>query len=194
MHERVTLKSINQEKKNLTWGEIPPFFHLVSSAIAEMEGMNIHGFDNPYKQIIKRSNWNLRRLGGEKKLSGDIVVERKPELMIHRRFVGNNYEIHCMPQIDDEPVVTFTKNNPKIDFDVWDPSTMQCLIKLPDFIEFIRYAFTRGDDVDKKLVKYASLTIDNILKDLATEIEIVGLKGYSIKNIIERIEEEGSVA
>ncbi|BDX06676.1 hypothetical protein [Planctobacterium marinum] len=194
MSERVTLKSITQEKKNQNWGEIPPFFHLVSNSIAEVEGMNVHGFDNAFKQIVKRSNWNLRRLGGEEQLSGKIVVERKPKLVIHRRFVGNNYEIHCMPEIDDEPVVLYTKNNVNIDFKVWDPSTMQCLIKLPDFIEFIRYAYTRGDDIDKKLVRYASLTIDNILKDLATEIDIIGLKGYSIKHIIERIEEEGSTA
>jgi len=106
---------------------------------------------------------------------------------------SNNYEVHCMPEIDDEPVVLFSKNNPKIDFKVWDPSTMQCLIKLPDFIEFIRFAFTRGDEIDQKLVRYAALTVDNILKDLATEIDIVGLKGYSINHIIERIEEEGSV-
>jgi len=191
--ESISLKAISQERKSSNWGEIPPFFHLVASSIADLEGMNVHGFDNAFKRLVKRNNWNLNRLGGEELLSGKITVERKPKLVVHRRFVGNNYEVHCMPEIDDEPVVLFSKNNPKIDFKVWDPSTMQCLIKLPDFIEFIRFAFTRGDEIDQKLVRYAALTVDNILKDLATEIDIVGLKGYSINHIIERIEEEGSV-
>ena len=68
---------------------------------------------------------------------------------------------------------------------------MQCLIKLPDFIEFIRFAYTRGDEIDKLLVMHASNTVDKILP--ATDIEIKGLKGYSIKHIVERVEEEGTV-
>lgn len=193
MEEKLTLKAITQKKKNLNWGEIPPFFHMVSNTLADLEGLNVHGFDNAFKRIIKKNNWNLSRLQGEEKLSGEVVVSRKPELIIHRRFVGNNYEVHCMPEVDGEPVIQYRKNDPKIDFQVWDPSTMQCLIKLPDFIEFIRHAYTRGDDVDKLLVRYAAMTVDNILRELATEIEIKGLKGYSIKHIVERVESDGTV-
>lgn len=190
MDDKPTLKEINRQKKSITWGEIPPFFHMVSNTLADLEGMNVHGFDNAFKRMVKRSNWNLERLKGEEKLSGEIVVSRQPEVVVHRRFVGRNYEIHCMPLIDDEPVVLFTKNDPRIDFRVWDPSTMQCLIKLPDFSEFIQYAFTRGDEADKALVKFASDTIDKILRELATEIKIVGLKGYSIGHIIKNVEVE----
>lgn len=193
MEEQLTLKAITQKKKNQNWGEIPPFFHMVSNTLSDLEGLNVHGFDNAFKRIVKKTNWNLNRLNGERKLSGEVVVTRKPRLVIHRRFVGNNYEVHCMPEIDGEPVVQYRRDDSDIDFQVWDPSTMQCLIKLPDFIEFIRHAYTRGDEIDKMLVKHASITVDNILKELATDIEITGLKGYSIKHIVERVEEEGTV-
>lgn len=191
MNDKPTLKEINRQKKSITWGEIPPFFHMVSNTLADLEGINVHGFDNAFKRLIKRSNWNLKRIGGQEKLSGEIAVERLPEIVVHRRFVGRNYEVHCMPLVDDEPVVLFTKNDPRIDFTVWDPSTMQCLVKLTDFSEFIQYAFTRGDEADKALVRFAADSIDKILRDLATDIKIVGLKGYSIAHIIKRVEEEG---
>lgn len=193
MEEKLSLKAITQKKKNMNWGEIPPFFHMVSNTLSDIEGMNVHGFDNAFKRIIKKSNWNLNRLGGERKLSGEVITNRKPKLLIHRRFVGNNYEIHCMPEINGEPLTLYRRDDPNIDFEVWDPSTMQCLIKLPDFVEFIRFAFTRGDDVDKMLVRHASDSINNILRELATDIDITGLKGYSIKHIIEQVEQEGAI-
>ena len=193
MEEQPTLKAINQKKKNMNWGEIPPFFHMISNALSDLEGMRVHGFDNPFKRIVKRTNWNLSRLGGERKPSGEVSVARKPELVVHRRFVGNNYEVHCMPEIKGEPLAFYKRNDPNIDFEVWDPSTMQCLIKLPEFVEFIRFAYTRGDEVDKQLVEYASYTVDKILRELATEIEIKGLKGYSIEHIVERVKEDGAV-
>jgi hypothetical protein len=193
MEERLTLKAITQKKKNMNWGEIPPFFHMVSNTLSDLEGISVHGFDNAFRRIIKKNNWNLNRLRGERKLGGEVSVARKPELVVHRRFVGNNYEVHCMPEVNGEPVVLYKRDDPNIDFEVWDPSTMQCLIKLPDFIEFIRFAYTRGDEIDKLLVMHASNTVDKILLELATDIEIKGLKGYSIKHIVERVEEEGTV-
>lgn len=185
-----SLKEIMNYKKRLNWGELPPFFHMIANSLSDVGGMNVHGFDNAFKRIVKRSNWNLQRLGGRETYSGEIIVERKPELTVHRRFVGNNYEIHCMPEVDDEPVVLYRKKD-DIDFKVWDPSTMQCLVKLNDFSEFIRYAFTKGDEADMLLVKHASALTEQVLLDLSEDIQITGLKGYSIKKLMQRIEEEG---
>lgn len=191
MAEGVTLKEINTYKKRLNWGEMPPFFHLVSTSLSEVEGYGIHGFDNPIKRLTDRSNWNLNRLNGRETISGEIFVERQPEVAVQRRFAGKNYEIHCYPLIDDEPVMEYRKNNVNIDFKIWDPASMQCLIKLPDFIEFMQYTYTRGDEADKLLVEFASDLLDNTLRRLNEEVKIISLKGSSIKSIIERIKEEG---
>ncbi len=185
-----SLKEIVNYKKRLNWGEIPPFFHMVSNTLSDVGGMNIHGFDNAFKRITKRTNWNLAKLGGRETYNGEIFVDRQPELEVHRRFIGTNYEVHCMPVLNDEPVVTYMKDD-RIDFKVWDPSTMQCLIKLPDFAEFIRHAFTRGDEADQLLVTHASELTEQVLRDLSEDIKIIGLKGYSIKKIIQRVKEEG---
>ncbi|XOV78214.1 MAG: hypothetical protein ACFHVJ_14870 [Aestuariibacter sp.] len=193
MTERLSLKEINTYKRRLNWGEIPPFFHMVSTSLSDIQGFNVHGFDNSFKRLTDRSNWNLRRLNGRVTMSGEIYVERQPEVAVQRRFVGKNYELHCYPLIHDEPLLLFKKNSAEIDFKVWDPSTMQCLLKLPDFTEFMQYAYTRGDEADKLLVEFASELLDNTLRDLNEEVKIISLKGSSIKSIIKRIQEEGFI-
>jgi hypothetical protein len=59
-----TLKEINWYKKQINWGELPPFYHLVASSVSEAEGVLEHGFDNAVKQLINRRNWNLDILDG----------------------------------------------------------------------------------------------------------------------------------
>ena len=34
-----TLKEINWYKKQINWGELPPFYHLVASSVSEAEGI-----------------------------------------------------------------------------------------------------------------------------------------------------------
>lgn len=187
----VTLKEINTYKKRLNWGEMPPFFHMISNSLSDVQGLNVHGFDNSFKRLIDKSNWNMRRLRGSELMSGEIQVERQPEIAVLRKFASKNYEVHCFPLINDEPVVLYTKNSSEIDFKVWDPSTMQVLIKLPDFYGFIEYAYTRGDEADKLLVEFASDLIDNTLRELNEEVKVIALRGPSIKNLIQQIKEEG---
>ena len=55
MEERLTLKAITQKKKNMNWGEIPPFFHMVSNTLSDLEGISVHGFDNAFRRIIKKT-------------------------------------------------------------------------------------------------------------------------------------------
>lgn len=193
MPEGVTLKEINTYKKRLNWGEMPAFFHMVSTSLSDIQGYNVHGFDNSFKRLTDKNNWNLNRLNGRITMSGEVYVERQPEIAVHRRFVGKNYELHCFPLINDEPLMLFSKNSNDIDFKVWDPASMQTLVKLPDFTEFMQYAYTRGDEADKMLVEFASELLDNTLRELNEEVKIIALKGSSIKSIIERIKEEGVI-
>jgi hypothetical protein len=41
-----TLKDINWYKKQINWGELPPFYHLIASSVSESEVILEHGFDN----------------------------------------------------------------------------------------------------------------------------------------------------
>ena len=67
-----TLKEINWYKKQINWGELPPFYHLVASSVSESEGILEHGFDNAVKSLINKRNWNLDLLDGYEDDFGEI--------------------------------------------------------------------------------------------------------------------------
>ena len=184
-----TLKDINVLKKQLSWGELPPFYHMIANAVADLEGIHTHGFEHPLKKLVNRQNWNLDRLEGKIDENGEIHVSRKPKLTLYRKFQGQDYEIHCAPISDGGPVFVYTKGDPFIDFNVWDPASMSCIARLPKFADFIVYAYRDGDKADRMLIKYTSNIIELLLADLAKEIEIKEDKGQSIKEVIEEIEE-----
>ncbi len=74
-----TLKEINWYKKQINWGELPPFYHMVASSVSESEGILDHGFDNAVKRLIDPRNWNLDLLGGHVTEMGEIVCEQNHE-------------------------------------------------------------------------------------------------------------------
>lgn len=189
MTEELNLKEINGLKKKLSWGEIPPFFHMISTSLADLEGIHTHGFDHALKTLINRENWNLDRLNGKMDSSGEIIVNRKPQLALYRRFNNNDYEIQCAPISQGGPVFVYTKGDPFIDFRVWEPASMGNILRIPQFEEFIVHAYKKGDEADRLLIRYASDIIENLLAKLSQEIEIIEEYGQSIKDIIAEIEE-----
>ncbi|UAA40340.1 hypothetical protein KIH87_08410 [Paraneptunicella aestuarii] len=189
MNSPESLKEINILKKRLSWGELPPFYHMIANSVAELEGIHTHGFEHPLKRLINRQNWNLDRLKGKMDLNGEIQVERKPKLTLYRKFHDGNYEIHCAPTSQGGPVFVYAKGDPFIDFRVWDPATMGCILRLPKFADFIVHAYRKGDEADRILIKYTSDIIDNLLTTLASEVDIEEYKGQSIKDVLSEIED-----
>ena len=88
-----TLKEINWYKKQINWGELPPFYHLVASAISECEGILHHGFDNAVKRLIDKRNWNLELLGGHEDDNGMIHCDNKPSIALHQAFTDRGFEL-----------------------------------------------------------------------------------------------------
>ena len=77
-----TLKEINWYKKQINWGELPPFYHLVASSVSESEGILEHGFDNAVKSLINKRNWNLDLLDGYEDDFGEIHTKHKPRIAV----------------------------------------------------------------------------------------------------------------
>lgn len=188
MTEQPSLKEISRFKKKINWGDLPPFFHMVSNSLADLEGIHTHGFDHALKRLVDRTNWNLERLGGRYNEQREIVVQRKPELTLFRHFNDTNYEIICAPISQGGPVTVFTKGDPFIDFKVWEPAAMSNIINLPSFAEFIVHAYQKGDEADRMLVRFAATTIDELLAKLAEDIAITEIKGQSIMEVVKDIE------
>ncbi|MCY7294101.1 hypothetical protein [Alteromonas sp. a30] len=193
MLDQPTLKEISNLKKKINWGELPPFFHMVSNSLADLEGIHAHGFDHALKRLIDRNNWNLERLEGHYNERREVVVKRKPEVILFSHFNKSDYEIGCAPMSQGGPVMVFTKGDPFIDFKVWEPATMSSIVRLPRFAEFIVYAYQKGDEADRMLINFAAQTIDNLLKILSDEVNIIEFKGQSILDLVKDIESQFNV-
>ena len=96
-----SLKDINRYKKQLNWGELPPFYHLVAQSLGESEGLLTHGFDNAIKKIIDKRNWNIQLLGGFIDQSNIIHCDNKPRLALYQVFTDRGFELHAIPYAKD---------------------------------------------------------------------------------------------
>lgn len=119
-----TLKEINWYKKQINWGELPPFYHLVASSVSESEGVLEHGFDNAVKQLIDRRNWNLDILDGFEDDLGEIHTKHKPRIALHQVFTDRGFELWALPYAKDIIVDQYIKDNRFMEFRVWDPHSM----------------------------------------------------------------------
>lgn len=180
------LKELTMYKKKLNWGELHPFFHLVSNSLVDLESLHVHGFDHPAKRLINKKNWNLPVLGGGIDDEGKIKVKHGPKVLIERRFHEQNYEIFCLALLEDEPLYQYHQGG-EMGFIVWDPSSMSNIVRLPKFAEFIRHAYQSGDEADKMLVEYAAKTVNNVMKVIESQLQVVQVRGHTIAEAIKLV-------
>ncbi|WP_372763125.1 hypothetical protein, partial [Pseudoalteromonas sp.] len=136
-----TLKEINWFKKQINWGELPPFYHLVASSVSEAEGILEHGFDNAVKQLINKRNWNLDLLDGYEDALGEIHCKSKPRIALHQVFTDRGFELWAFPYAKDVMVDQYIKNNRFMEFNVWDPLAMKNVIRINQLHKFIGFYF-----------------------------------------------------
>lgn len=185
-----TLKEINWYKKQINWGELPPFYHLVASSVSESEGILDHGFDNAVKQLIDPRNWNLDLLGGHETDLGEIVCKQKPRIALHQSFTDRGFELWAYPYAKDVMVDQYIKDNRFMEFKVWDPHTMKNLIRFNQLHKFIAFYFERGDKADKALILHAHKVAHKIITFLQRELNVVKLDGVTIKDFYQLCEKD----
>lgn len=183
-----TCKEVNAFKKRINWGEIPAFFQVVSSSIAEAEGFIYHGFDNAYKRIVDHRNWNYDTLGVPaevdlKKVDHIEYIEpaRKPKICLYHVFSQTGYELLAFPYVNDNIVDMYRCDDPKLDFKVWDPSQMKVLVRIPQFHKFIAFTLKSGDDADTALVIHAHHVVNKIIAMLQQQVDVNEVKGMTIQ-------------
>ena len=186
--DNATVKDINALKKRINWGEIPAFFHLVANSIAEAEGFINYGFDNAYKRIVDRRNWNYDKLGvaDELDLSKIDHIElveplRPPNICLYHVFSSTGYELLAFPYVNDTMVDEYRRDDKNMEFKVWDPSQMKVLVRITQLHKFIAFTLKNGDDGDTALVIHAHLVVNKIIKMLEQEMTIKEVKGMTIQ-------------
>ncbi|CCQ12397.1 FIG00951432: hypothetical protein [Pseudoalteromonas luteoviolacea B = ATCC 29581] len=185
-----TLKEINWYKKQINWGELPPFYHLVASSVSESEGVLHHGFDNAVKRIIDKRNWNIQLLGGHEDEHGTIHCEQKPRLGLHQSFTDRGFELWAFPYAKDMQIDNYIKDNSFMEFRTWDPVTMKNILRINQLHKFIAFYFGRGDIADKALILHAHKVVHKIIAYLTREMNIVKVDGVSIKDFYQLCEKD----
>lgn len=185
-----TLKDINKYKKQLNWGELPPFYHLLASSISEFESQHSMGFDNALNKICKPMNWNLERLDGYLDEHNQIQVERKPRLAIYQLFTDRGFELHCFPYAKDREIDQYVKGHRLMEFDVWDPGTMKLLGRINQLHKFIEYYFQSGDKADRALIFYAMKAVDQLIEYMKAHVDVVKFDGVSIEQYFTALEKK----
>lgn len=188
-----TLKEINWYKKQINWGELPPFYHLVASSVSESEGILEHGFDNAVKKIIDKRNWNLDILEGHEDASGEIHCVNKPRIALHQVFTDRGFELWTLPYAKDVTIDKYVKDNRFMEFTEWDPVSMKSLIRINQLHKFIGFYFERGDKADKAdkaLILHAHKVVHKIISFLQRELNVVKLDGVTIKELYQLCERD----
>ena len=186
--DNATTKDINAFKKRINWGEVPALFHTVSNNIADAEGFIDYGFDNAYKHITDRRNWNIHKLNGNERQSytAPIITPNtrflnKPTISIYHVFNNNGYELLAFPVVNGKEIDDYRKNDESLDFLVWDPSQMKVLVRLAHLHNFINLSVNIGDDADLALVIHAHLVVEKMISMLKQEVNVKEVKGMSIQ-------------
>jgi len=183
--ENPTLKDINWYKKQINWGELPPFYHLVAQSLGESEGLLTHGFDNAIKRLLDKRNWNLERLDGYIDDHNIIHCEHKPRIALYQVFTERGFELHAIPYAKDREVEQYIKNNKLMEFVVWDPLSMRIILRINQLHKFIAFYFEHGDGADLALILHAHKTVHQVISYLREQLEIVKVEGVSIRAFFE---------
>ncbi|WP_199608885.1 hypothetical protein [Flocculibacter collagenilyticus] len=184
------LKDINWYKKQITWGELPPFYHMVASSVAESEGLFTHGFDNAVKRILDKRNWNINKLGGHINNQGNIVCETPPRIALEQTFTERGFEMYAYPYAKDKKIDQYVKNNRLMEFSVWEPYSMKLIIRVNQLHKFIDYYFKCGDDADLALIQYAQKMVDDIINFLKNKVNVVEVTGVTIDKMYQLREQQ----
>jgi len=180
-----TLKEINWYKKQINWGELPPFYHMVAQSLGESEGVLTHGFDNAIKRISDKRNWNLELLGGYIDNSNIIHCDTPPRIGLYQLFTERGFELQAVCYAKEMEIDQYIRGNRLLEFNVWDPHTMKLVIRINQMHKFVDYYFEYGDDADRALIIHAHKTVMNLIKHLRSVVNVVKVDGTSIQQYYE---------
>ncbi|MER2493975.1 hypothetical protein [Catenovulum sediminis] len=179
--ENPTLKDINKFKRQLNWGDLPPFYHMIASSVSELESIHAMGFDNALRKICKPTNWNIELLGGYIDANNEIHVDKKPRIAIYQLFTERGFELHCFPYARDKEIDQYVRNHRLMEFVVWDPGTMKVLGRVNQLHKFIDYYFQRGDVADRAVIFHAMHCVNKLIEYMQKHVDVVKVDGVSIE-------------
>ncbi|WJG10086.1 hypothetical protein [Aliiglaciecola sp. LCG003] len=186
----IKLREINRLKQKITFGNVPPFYHAVSTSLGLTEGMFRYGFENSLDLVIDQNNWNPVALGGKEEAFGAVKLEQTPRLSIYKVFTHRGFEIHCIPWLKNREIDRDMLNHPDMEFKRWIPASMKVLFRVAQLHTFIQSYFDVGDEADLELIKYAHNISEDFIDDLSKKLNVQKVHGISIKGFFAVMEKK----
>lgn len=180
LNGQASLKSINEMKKKINWGDVPAIFHLVSSSLGDLDGILTHGFDSAFKRILNPDTWNLSLLEAREDKQGHLVVKHKPKIILRHEYNDMGYELHCYP-------VLHTNHPESSPFRDWQPESMQQLFRINSLVAFSIFCYQSGDEADAALIKFAHQKVEQLILHLTESFHVIEVKGYNIAQFYQEI-------
>ena len=186
----IKLREINRLKQKITFGNVPAFYHAVSTSLGLAEGMFRYGFENSLDLVLNQNNWNPKKLKSTVGELGSNTFEQSPRLSIYKVFTHRGFEIHCIPWLKSHEVDSDYINHPDMEFKRWFPGTMKCLFRVAQLHTFIQSYFDVGDEADLELIKYAHNISEDFVEDLHKKLNVVKVHGITIQAFFDLIKKK----
>lgn len=186
-HE-LRLREINRLKKKINFGNVPPFYHAVSTSLGLAEGLFRYGFENSLDILMDQKNWNPKMLDGKEDTMGLVTFGKEPRLSVYKVFRKQGFEIHCVPWMKNREVDSLYINHPDMEFRQWVPGTMKVVFRIAQLHDFIQSYFNVGDDADLELIRYAHNISEDFVNDLQNKLNVVKVHGISVKGFFDFVE------
>lgn len=184
------LREINRLKKKINFGNVPPFYHAVSTSLGLAEGMYRYGFENSLDLLLDKKNWNPKTLKSTEDMMSNVIFEQSPRLSVYKVFRKQGFEIHCVPWLKNRQVDMEYINHPDMEFKHWIPGAMKVIFRISQLHVFIQSYFNVGDDADLELIRYAHNISEDFINDLHTKLNIVKVHGISVKGFFDFVEKK----
>ncbi|MEP4890545.1 MAG: hypothetical protein ABJV04_10995 [Aliiglaciecola sp.] len=186
----LVLRDINRLKQKITFNNVPPFYHAVSTSLGLAEGMFRYGFENSLDGLLDQSNWNATTLEAKKGPLDSIEFTHGPRLSIYKVFTHRGFEVHCIPWMKNQEIDREVINHPDMEFKRWVPSSMKVLFRIAQLHTFIQSYFDIGDEADLELIKYAHNISEDFIDDLHKKLNVVKVHGISIRSLFDVMEKK----
>lgn len=186
----LSLRDINRLKHQICFGNVPAFFHAVSTAVGQAEGSFTYGFENALARLQDKKNWNLPLLGGSRDKMGEIRCEQSPRLTVYKLFNQQGFEIHCVPWMEKREVYVEMLEHPKMEFRHWHPVNMRTVFRIPQLHMFIQQYFELGDEADLALIRHVHNLSESFVRDLHTQLNVEKEFGISVKSYFDFVDKK----
>ncbi len=177
--ETSDVKTILQLKKTLTLSQVPDCFSIVANKLADLQGTFTDGFANNITYLLNQQNWQ-----------SDNCPNGKPQVALIQQMSEYAFDLYCLPVINQVPQAVVKDFHPDSGFKQFNPAVAGPIVRIAKIADLMELFIRCPDEADLALLKYAHMMIEQIVALLQKRLEVVLIKGSSIKDLVTDVQQQ----